>query len=229
MDIIILFFSIVSFLFFVVGIFITRINIYFLVFKLEKHPILIKMIEDIFQRICKEEGIGVFYKNYAELNPEGIKNDEEALGRYIYTTDADWQKKINKLLIEIENLENKYNMPYHRLCKLVGSEKIINKEIFVLPRILLCNEQTKKYGLLSYYSTHFHELGHHFAVKTMGNHTENDANIIAQKLIIENLPFFFQLFPFMDFRYSIGNKLKLTEKIRAYYEFLLYLRVKNKK
>jgi hypothetical protein len=207
-----------------------KIQIYFLEFKLEEHPMLIMMLDDVFQRICDEQGIKVFEKTYAELNPEETNEDDKALGRYVYTIDAEHQQKMNKYLAEIEELEIKWKMPYKKLCQFVGHETTVDKEDFILPRILLCKEEAEKYGLLSYYSTEFHELGHHFAKKEIGEHTEDDANKMAHRLIIENMPFFFQLLPFINFRYRTKMKeLTIKERLQAYIQYLQYMKIKNKK
>ena len=204
---------------------------YFLFFKLEKHPMLIAMLEDVFQRICKEEGIRVFQKTYEELNANEPNEKDKTLGMYVYTLDSEHQQKMNKCLVEIEELEIKWKMPYKKLCQFVGHDTTIGKEDFVLPRILLCKkEEIEKYGLLTYYCTQFHELGHHFAGKENGKHGEDDANRIAYRLMAQNFPYFFQLIPFINFRYRLNMKeLTMKEKLRAYIEYLQYLRVKNKK
>jgi hypothetical protein len=227
-------FTIILFLFVaisVISLYWLKIDMYFLQFKLEKHPMLIAMLEDVFQRICIEEGIRVFQKTYEELNINRPIEDDKALGMYVYTLDAEHQRRANKCLREIEELEIKWKMPYKKLCQFVDSDTALEREDFVLPRILLCKkEEFEKYGLLSYYSTHFHELGHHFAVKEIGKHTEDDANRIAHRLIIQNFPYFFQLIPFINFRYRTNMKeLASKEKLRACIEYLQYLRVKNKK
>jgi hypothetical protein len=69
----------------------------------------------------------------------------------------------------------------------------------------------------NYYSTFFHEIGHHFAVKEKGsNHNEEDADRYAHELIMKELPFFFQLFH--DFGYRFQKKdLSFFQKIRAHY------------
>ena len=198
-----------------------KIDMYFLLFKLEKHPMLIAMLEDVFQRICKEEGIRVFQKTYEELNADKPNEEDKALGKYIYTLDAEHQQKLNKCLNEIEELEIKWRMPYKKLCQFVGHDTTVDKEDFVLPRILLCKkEEVEKYGLLTYYNTQFHELGHHFAGKEIGKHTEDDANKIAYRLMIQNFPYFFQLIPFINFHYRTNMKeLTSREKLRAYVEY----------
>lgn len=206
------------------------VEIYFLRFKLERHPLLINVIEDVLDNVCREEGIRVFHKSHEDLNKDSLEDMEKVLGKYVYTVDAEYQKTVNAALHDIENLELKYRKSYPDICAMAGVEFKGSKERFVLPRILLCDEKLLDLGLGSYYSTYFHELGHHFAAKALGNnHTEEDADAYAVKLIQERLPNFLQAIPYFNFQYRVEHDFKLTRvKLNAYCEYLKYY-IKNKK
>jgi hypothetical protein len=208
-----------------------KIRIYFLKFKIVDHPILITMVEDIFQRICKEQGITIFYKTYDELNPPETPEEQRVLGRYIYARNQEQEDKIKNSLKEVEALEAEWHMSYEQLCKRVGSKTTLKKEDFILPRILLCKDEIEMYGLDYYYGTHFHELGHHFASKEMGEHNEDDANRYGSKIVRENLPIFFQLFPLISlgYRFKEMPEFSFKDRLKAYHQYYIYLRVKNKK
>lgn len=203
--------------------FLINIDLYFLKFKIEKHPKLLAIIENTLQKICDEEGIKFFHKTFEEININTPENKDKAVGRYVYTVDKEYQQKINKSLAEIEELEIKYKMPYKKLCAFVGHETTIDKEDYILPRILLCDDELKKYGMIGYYTTFFHELGHHFAVKEIGaGHNENDANIIGDRLINQRLPYYFRLFFGLRCRLEI-DELTWKEKLVSYIGYLKYL------
>lgn len=198
--------------------------LYFLNFKIEKHPVLIKLLDNALNAICLEEQIKVFNKTYEEINKDETDDSHAALGQYIYTLDAEHQKNIDNALLDIENLEHKYGMLYPDICKLADVECKASKEIYTLPRILLC-EKLYKYGMNQYYCTYLHELGHHFAVKELGcEHTEKDADRYALKLVRERLPIYFQLL--FWFKFDIDLDFKNT--LIAYREYLRYY-IKNKK
>lgn len=204
-----------------------NIDLYFLKFKIEKHPKLLAIIENTLQEICDEEGIKFFHKTFEEINANTPENKDKAVGRYIYTVDKEYQQKINKSLAEIEELEVKYKMPYKKLCAFVGCETTTDKEDFTLPRILLCDDELKKCGMLNYYATFFHEFGHHFAVKEIGHeHNENDANIIGDKLINQRLPYYFRLFFSLRCRLE-KDELTWKEKLVSYIGYLKYLKTEK--
>ena len=207
------------------------LRIYFLKFKIEEHPILIAMIEDVLQRICKEEGIRVFHKTHEEINKGVTEKKEEAVGLYVHAKDAEHQKKYDDVRQVIEKLEKKWKLPYKELCIIAGVEYNVEEDSYVLPKILLCKEKAEKYGgLLSYYSTYFHEIGHHFAIKANGDRSEEAADLIGYKLVHENLPFFFQIFPYINFHYRLKkDDLTTKELLKAYFQYWQYLRIKNKK
>jgi len=206
------------------------IELYFIRFELERHPILINIIEDVLDTICREEGIRVYHKSYEELNKNRTEEKEKAVGKYIYTCDAKYQKTVDNALRDIENLELKYKMSYPDICALAGKECNYGKEYYVLPRILLCDERLFAHGLSAYYGTYFHELGHHFATKVLGdNHNEEDADIQGRILIKERLPILLQAIPYFNFEIRIEKDIKLTKtKVNAYWEYLKYY-IKNKK
>lgn len=108
--------------YFFISLYWLKILMYFLKFKLEEHPMLIMMLDDVFQRICDEQGIKVFEKTYEELNSKETNEDEKVMGRYVYTLEAEHQQKMNKCLAEIEELEIKWRMPYKKLCLFVGHD-----------------------------------------------------------------------------------------------------------
>lgn len=202
-----------------------NINLYFLTFKLEKHPVLIQIVDDAINRICKKENLPMFHETYEKLNVNRPESKDKALGMYVYTLDKNFQEKVQMALNDMEQLENQYKMSYKEICKLAGKETILDKQDFIFSRILLCYDELIAYGgLKSYYSTYFHEIGHHFALKEIGGeHTEEDANIQGRKLILENLPFFFQLFPYFRYKYRLDlPKLSWKELIRAHLDYFKY-------
>lgn len=196
------------------------IDIYFLSFKLQKHPVLIDLIEKKLKTICENEGIRVYNISYEELN-KNVENEEQmALGKYCYTLDKEYQQLIN----EYVNSCNKLNM----LTDCDSYDDDIKRR--VLPKILLCKEyQVKLFGLCSYHSTYLHELGHHFAVKDMqDNHSEEDADRYAYQIVVKEFPLFFQLIYDFHFSYRLKNtELSFFKKLHALLLFLIYL-VKNK-
>ena len=200
------------------------LDIYFLMFPLQRHPVLRAMVQELAETICKEEGIRVYDKSFETLNADVENDGEKALGTYIYTLNPEYQQKVNESLQFIEELELKYKLPYKEVCVLLNAKSKCEKEEFVLPRIYLCTERLMKYGVGSYYGTYFHEIGHHFAAKTIGKHTEDDANKIAHDIILECLPYYFQLIPDFNFKYRLDVKRELSfmEKIKAYRGYLKY-------
>lgn len=206
------------------------IELYFLHFKIEKHPMLIQMIEDVIKYLSETENIKIFHKTYVELNANKPEGKDNAVGRYIYTIDIEHQKVVNQLLIDVKEMEAKYRMPYDALCRIVGRE-CIGKERLYLPRIELADDELNKYGVCSYYDTCFHEFGHHFAHKELGDEvgeTEEAADLYAGKLVKQFLPSYFLLFFHFAYHYK-KNGVTLTnkEKFRAIINFLLYLRQKR--
>lgn len=202
-----------------------HLDLYFLRFKIDRHPVLRALVDDVIAQICREENLKTFYKTYEQLN-EGVENEnDKALGHYIYTLDEAYQKKVDDALEFIEGLELQYKRSYKDVCILVGAKTTLNKEDFVLPRILMCTDKLLEFGANSYYSTYFHELGHHFMIKeTHDRHTEDDANRRARALVLERLPFFFQLFPYFTFEYRIDDvpELKFWMKVKACWGYLKY-------
>ena len=202
-------------------------DIYFLSFKLEDHPKILKLLEDTLYKICDEEGVKVFNRDFLELN-EGVDDpNERAVGRYIYTTNPTHQERCNNAVREIEELERNHKTPVEKLS--VVEQKIIaQKESLTIPRIELCKEyQFKNYGQISYFGTFFHELGHHFAAKTIGEHNEEDADKCALHLIQTRLPRFYQLFMTWHFEYRIAGHKGLTrrEKILGYIDYFRFNRL----
>ena len=202
------------------------VDTHFMCFKFEKHPKLLAMLETTAQDICKEEGIKVFNKPYNEVNKDREKGDE-VVGMYIYTLDEEYQQRMNKTLKEVQDLENKYGMPYERICKVAGSDSTVTKEDFILPKILLCKDSLLKFGWGSYYSTFFHEIGHHFAAKELGKHTEEDADRYSHKLIKERLPVYFRLFFNWHFEYRLKIYMNRKEMMAGYIGYLRYLTEKK--
>ena len=207
-----------------------KIEIYFLKLKLEDHPILIKMVDDVLEGIRSGYDIPVFYKSFAELNKNYTEKKDMALGLYIHSKNPDHVEKSRNALKEIDEFEKKWNKPFRQICKLVGADGVADREDFIIPRIELCTDESKKYGLCSFYATYFHELGHHIAIITADDSSEEAADAIGNQLVYDKLPFFFQLMPIISFRYRV-NKPNLTtiERLRAYYQFWQYLRIRNKK
>jgi len=207
------------------------LEIYFLRFKIEQHPMLIMMVEDVLERLSKEENVPVFYKTYEELNKNETNEKEKAVGMYVHTKNAEHQKKCDDFVNQVKDLEKEWKRPFNDICKIVGVDKTMEIDEFVLPKILLCREVAMKYGgLLSLYATHFHEFGHHFAIKTNDDRSEEAADIQGYKLIEENLPYFFKLFPYINYTHRLKTaELTIRETLRAYWQYWQYLRIKNKK
>ncbi len=206
------------------------LELFFMRLSLDNHPVLRAIVDDVLNNICKEEEIKMFHKGYVELNASIEDEKKKVLGMYVYTLNAEHQKNIRKTYLEVVNLEKKYGKTYKEICKEAGIETNITTEDFYLPKILLCPDVLLKFGINNYYGTYFHEIGHHFAIKEMGEHTEEDANKYGHKIILERLPFFFQLLPEFSFEYKEGMEVKLSikERLRAYWGYLKYY-LKNKK
>jgi len=211
------------------SIFLLSLDLYFIRLKIENHPVLKVMVDDVLEAICRKEGIRVYHKTYDVINKDKEKEEEKALGMYIYTLDIEHQNKMNDTLAKVEELELEYKRSYKDICVLSGVKSNLTKEDFVLPKIWLCDEKLLAFGWNSYYSTYFHELGHHFAIKRLQDkHEEDEANKEARQLVLQYLPFFFQLFPFYRFEYRLKlPELTRKEKARAYYGYLKYY-LKNK-
>lgn len=207
-----------------------HIELYFLRFKIENHPVLRAMVDDVLDTICKEEDIRVYHKSYDELNVD-IKNEsDKAVGMYVYVSDHDYQLKTRKIYDDITHLERKYRKPYKELCLEINEHNVRNADEYYFPRILLCADELLKFGLGSYYSTYFHELGHHFAIKNNEIRNEAIANKYGREIILKRLPFFFQLFSNFNFEFREGMEVNLTkkEKLKAYWGYFNYY-IKNKK
>jgi len=199
-----------------------RIFSYFLFFKLEKHPKIIEFIFKKLDEICKKEKIFVYDYSYNELNKDIENFVDLILGRYIYTYDNEYQEKINEY-IDIINKLSKNDEEYKDYSKTNKNFKSL-----VLPRIEICNaydnERIKLGGMISYFITYLHELGHHFAFKNMGKHTERDADYYAYQIIKNEFPMFFRLI--YDFRFK-NEKMSIKEKIVGMFQFLKYLITKK--
>jgi len=203
------------------------LTLYFLKFDFKKHPVLINYVEHVLQIISNNENINIFNVDYDEMNANETNPNEFAVGLYVHMPTEN-QKRIDELLVEIENFEKRYGMPIDKICLMVGT-KPINKKRYQYPHILLAKEQLMKYGLANYYSTHFHELGHHFAIKLNNDRSEKTANEMARNIILKHLPFYFQLFYNFRFEFQLDlPKMSAKEKFLAYYGYLKYY-VKNYK
>jgi hypothetical protein len=206
-----------------------KIEMYFLHFDISQHPLLIQKIDEVLKNICEEQKITVFQISYDELNENQPDPDKKSIGKYIYTTDPEYKKNIGEILADILVIEHKYGKPYHVLCQEVGV-KVVRKERFVTPRIMMCDDLKHHGGLCGYYGTYFHELGHHFAHIELGEegNTEEAADRCAGKLVKQYLPLYFLLF----FRFGYwfrenGATLNWKEKIKAHIQFLFYLKEKH--
>jgi len=202
-----------------------NIDLYFLLFKLEKHPLLIQKIENVLNYLCTSENIGVFHKSFDELNANETDDHKKAVGRYICLLNGEYQREINEIVSWIKNIEDRYNKPYDKICEKFNLNPI-NKERLILPRIILCKDKLEQYGLNGYYCTFFHEIGHHFDFKE--NKTvfddydtaEKNANIYAVKLIKQYLPEYFLII----FKYRFDKiEISVKNEIIAYVKFLVYL------
>lgn len=199
------------------------IDLYFLRLDVGKHPVLKQIVDGVLKSICAEEGITTIHKSFEEMNI-GVENKSDmALGLYVYTLNPEDSVKMRQNYMEVKNMEHKYGMPYKDICKKSGIDTNKTAEDFLLPRIELCDEKLLKYGLNSYYATYFHELGHHFAIRKIGEHTEENANEFGREIVLERLPFLFQLLPEFRFEYRLKlPELTKSEKRKAYLEYLKY-------
>lgn len=209
-----------------------KFSLYFLHLNFKDHPLLVRKVEKVLNDICETENLKVFHVPYAVLNEKTTDSEPKAIGRYIYSTDMEKSiEKIEEVKMDIQKMELKYGKPYNQLCVEMGLTPIGEERLY-LPRIMLTEEMEKYGGIEHYFGTYFHELGHHFVVKTIGatvDHTEKDADDWAAKLIKEHLPKYFLLFFSFPYRYR-ENGLTLTkkEKVKAFIEFLDYLKEKRK-
>ena len=200
-------------------------RIKFLIFKIEKHPILIEMVDSTLNNICDTEGIKVFNKSEKELNKGIVNVADWAAGKYHYTLNQEFQESANNGLKKIEEIEYEYGMPYEKIVTLINYEGDVKKEEFILPRISLAQDFLMDLGLKYYYETFFHELGHHFAIKELGvEHTEKDANRYAEILINKHFPQYFKLFLF------VYSRINLTpiEEIKLYLQYFYFYYLKSK-
>jgi hypothetical protein len=191
------------------------IELYFLSFRLSKHPVLIDLIETKLKMICEREGIHVYNISYEELNKN---EDQKVLGKYCYTLDTEYQKLIDE-----------YVKTCNKLNKLINCDSYDDDiKKYFLPKILLCKEyQVRIFGLSSFYCTYLHELGHHLAIKKMRNqHNEIDADKYAHQIILNEFPLFFQLI--YEFRFQLKDaELSFIKKLQALLQFIMYM-IKNK-
>lgn len=186
-----------------------KYRLYFLRFKFEEHPQLAQLVEDTLYKICDEEQIGVFVKSDEELNKDITDEKKKVCGHYVYIADKNYEA-YRKIISTVKDYERRYNMPFKDICNKLGNDCDYDEERFTYPRILICSKETHISKLLGYYSTFFHELGHHFAAIEMGEHNEDDANRYALKLVKERLPDFFVLI----FEYSFVDSLEISDKER---------------
>lgn len=201
----------------------------FLRFKLEDHPALIELIESVLHRITTEQNLPVFFKTYKELNAKKGEG-KEALGMYVYTRNPEHQRDCDNTLQKIRELEKRYRKSYKEICRLAGEETNVQEDSFVLPKILLCHEEAEKFGLLAFYSTYFHEIGHHFAITLNDDESEEAADRIAREMVRENLPYFFQLLPFIGYTHRLNEEPKFWGKVKGYWEYYRHyhkLKIKN--
>jgi hypothetical protein len=199
------------------------INIFFLTYKLEKYPKIETFIKENLYSICKEEGISVFYKSENEINAEKTKAEDRAVGQYIYTYDKKYQEKLDDTLIGINALESQYHDSFDNLCKRMGLKDYYKKEEYILPKILLANELITKYGLLSYYSTFIHEIGHHFASKKMNDHDEGDANREGWNLIKTRFPKHIQAIFYYEFLFRLKKPKSIcVEQLKLFWAYFIY-------
>lgn len=206
-----------------------KYELYFLHFHIKDHPLLIQKIEKVLKNICETENLPVFHVPYERLNNNPPTSN--VIGRYVYAKNIkEALKAIEEVKRDIQVIEMKYGKPYNQLCIECGLTPV-HEERLHMPRIMLVEEKEKYDNLENYYCTYFHELGHHFFIKERGatiEHTENDADNWAAKLIKEHLPDYFLLFYDFSYRYR-DNGLTLTkkEKIIALINFLKYTREKR--
>lgn len=72
-----------------------NLQIYFLNFKLHKHPKLENRLQDVLNILISKEDITIFHKTYDELNIDVKHNEEKAVGRYINVLNDDFRIKWN--------------------------------------------------------------------------------------------------------------------------------------
>ena len=194
------------------------VSLFYMQFKIEKYPKLVKIINDVVDDILKTEKIHLFLKSYEELN-EGLEEEEHVVGRYVFILDDKRQQELNEILLKVESLEKQYKMPLDKMNTLTGNN--LNKEDFAFPHILLLETLKDNSGLKWHYHTMFHELGHHFAIKDLKDkQTEQDADKYGKKIIKEKLPLF--CYYIIPFREKGIRGLSLKEHIKANIQFLRF-------
>lgn len=172
------------------------LKVYFGMIDLGKHPYLKKTINDTLNKIARKEGIGVFDLSYDELNKDEKDEKKKACGVYVnLKKDDEFTEKIKKTYNDILEIEKKYGIPFHVMYekefKKPSSVRIYK---FHFPRIEIAkDENPNRWTELYYFKTFAHELGHHFAIKNENNRSEERANEIGAKLILNHTPTYFRL------------------------------------
>lgn len=201
-----------------------KINIFYMRDILIKDTILEKTLDKILRLICEEENIGVYYIDNKTINKNNEPN-ETICGQYLYTKCGEHQIKMNSCLNDIKEMESDYGETYSVLMKSIGKTTKYSKRDFTLPRIEINSDSIKKYGVLSTYATFIHELGHHFLIKKQDiNHTEDDANNEAWKIILERLPKIYHTIFNFDFSSRIKDlpePKKNFQYYKTYFELIL--------
>lgn len=78
----------ISFILINIQFYILSIDLYFMKFKMGKHPVLIKLVDDLLKSICYDEKITVFNKSFDELNKDVKDDNEKVVGTYVYCSSV---------------------------------------------------------------------------------------------------------------------------------------------
>lgn len=187
-------------------------ELFFLKFDLNKHPKILKLLEDTVNTIVSEENITVFNKDFKEINKNEPDQNKWAVGQYIYTNDADYKERNDEFVCKIREFEKRHH-DYETFA--------IEAEEHTIPRIVLCKDyEINTFGIAFHYATFLHELGHHFANKNMGAHNEDDANRYANELVLARLPRFYQLFISWHFTHEFD--LPRKTQIKCWISYLKF-------
>jgi hypothetical protein len=200
-----------------------KIELFFLLFKFEKHEKIYQLLVTTVNDICEAQGVKYYCKSHDEINKNIKEGEDTAVGMYIYTMDSNYQIHVNDAYANIERLERTYNKPIEEIYQIADRTMELEKYEYVLPRIMI-SEKLQQQSIRSFYSTFLHELGHHFAVKKIGdNHNEAQANECAVELLISSFPPFFQLFFWDYLTFDSTNKMTFSRRCKAYYSYIQYM------
>ena len=191
------------------------VEIYFLNFKLNKHPYIENLIRTKLYQIAENEGVPVFELPINQVNNNKIrKKEDRTCGVYVSLNEdneknrkliREMQETYNKIIKLEQNFKKSYNDLYHSIYE---EAPLINKHEYCVPRIEIGIENGNKnnWDKIYFYKTFAHELGHHFAITRENNNSEERADEIAEEIIYNNTPKYFKLIYGSIFNTKISNK-----------------------